>query len=58
MARRTTAPQESLTSSRRRRAIALLSSLALLDAAVVALRQLGAISHLPEPPGPSPRTTW
>lgn len=39
-------------SLRRRRAIAVLSTLAMIDAAVVALRQLGALRHLPDPPGP------
>jgi uncharacterized membrane protein len=38
-------------SLRRRRRIALLSSLALADAALVALRQMGAVRHLPDLPG-------
>lgn len=37
---------------RRRRALALLCAAGLLDATVIALRQLGAIGPLPDPPGP------
>lgn len=49
---RTVLLNERSASLRRRRGIAVLSALAMADAAVVALRQLGAIGPLPEPPGP------
>lgn len=44
--------QGETASLRRRRGVALLSALSLLDAALVALRQMGAIGRLPDPPGP------
>lgn len=37
-------------SLRRRRWVAFLSSAALVDSVVVALRQMGAVRHLPDPP--------
>jgi uncharacterized membrane protein len=38
-------------SLRRRRAITWLGALALIDSAVMTLFQMGAIPHLPDPPG-------
>src|SRR5688572_20874539 len=38
-------------SLKRRRRLALLSSVALADSALVALRQMGVVRHLPDPPG-------
>jgi uncharacterized membrane protein len=49
--RRTALLRSTSPSLRRRRWIARLSALALVDTALVALRQLGAIRHLPDVPG-------